>query len=312
MIYEGDYIALFRPFKTWKTMVIDNKLIALIKLLEDPDPEIQHAVHQEISSYGMEVLPSLEFVNTRTMDVAVKEKLGVLIQQMRFEELFSKFAEWSKDEDPSLIEGVYFLSKWLDNQVQWEEFHDLFNQIKLNIWLELSQTLTAFEKIHIINSIFYNYYHFKLFPEGGLLSYNPYHLMTEHVGNKYSIALLYLAICEALDIPIFAIDVPEIIIMGYFDDLSSFFINEEESELQLQHFIDPESGFIHGYEEVMFYLQQFLKSNEKPKLRALSNKELMVVVLSFMKEDQSIKSDFSFENIKQQLNMLLELIESHL
>ena len=94
--------------------------------------------------------------------------------------------------------------------------------------------------------------------------------------------------------------------------LSSFFINEEESELQLQHFIDPESGFIHGYEEVMFYLQQFLKSNEKPKLRALSNKELMVVVLKFMKEDQSIKSDFSFENIKQQLNMLLELIESHL
>jgi len=293
-------------------MDIDNKLVALIKLLEDPDPQIQEVVQHEIGKYGMEVLPSLEFVNTRTMDIAVKEKLGVLIQKMRFEALYAKFSKWSSADDPSMIEGVYLLSKWLDNEVKWEEFHDLFNQIKLNVWLELSQTLTPFEKIHVINSIFYNYYHFKLFPEGGLLAYNPFHLMTEHVGNKSSIALLYIAVCEALDIPIFAIDIPEIIIMGYFDDLSSFFISEEETELKLQHFIDPESGFIHGYEEVMFYLQQFIKSNERPTLRALKNKELMVVVLRFMNEDQSITSDVSFENIKQQLNMLLDLIEGNL
>lgn len=288
-------------------MNLDPRLISLIKLLEDPDPEIYSTVIREIAKYGKEVLPKLEIINFHTTDLVLKEQLGGLIQQLRFEAITQEFKEWVNHPDPSLLDGIYLLSKWLDHQVKWEEFHELFNDIKLNVWMALNQGMSSFEKIYTINSVFYHHYHFKIFETGGLLSYNPYHLFTESTGNKCSIGMLYVAICEALEIPIVALQIPELLILGYLHE-KTFNTDSSESPFHVLHYIDPESGWINSKEEVEFYLKKFLRTEEMPQILPMSNKELMRFTLQEILGDNLLATDPSFYAIKSELKHWISML----
>lgn len=288
-------------------MKLDQRLVSLIQLLEDPDPSISAMVIQEIIKYGPEVLPRLEFANRHIKDRALKEQLGMVIQQFRFEALTNSFKIWTEEADPSMIQGIFLLSKWLDNQIDWEEFNELFNEVKLNIWMSMDHNMTSFEKIYMINSIFYHHYHFKIFETGGLLSYNPYHLLTESIGNKFSIGLLYIAICEALEIPVYALDIPELLILGYLQE-KTLQTEQGENIFYVVHYIDPESGWIHGKEEVELHLQEYLNNTATTTVRPLSNKDLIKFLLQQIAQDQSLKTDPSFDEIKDQLKHWISLL----
>ncbi|HLS71489.1 MAG TPA: transglutaminase family protein [Chitinophagaceae bacterium] len=293
-------------------MRIDKRLEAIIYLLEDNDEGVFKEAEKALYAYGIDVLPSLEYVYNQSENLIIKERLGIIMQDFRFKEIFNDFQNWSRKENPNLIEASFLISRWMDNSIEKERFYTIFNQIKINVWLEVNNTLTAFEQIYLINSIFYNYYNFKLFPEGGFLSYNPFHLMLEGVGNKYSLALLYIAICETLDIPIFVLNIPDLLLMGYFDNLLHFYQKDGEKNIQIAHYIDPEDGVIHGKEEVLFYIRQFMQMRNLPQIKPMNNKQFIKLFFESMLNDESLKNDQSFSKMTHQLQRLIFVLNENL
>ncbi len=107
--------------------------------------------------------------------------------------------------------------------------------------------LTALEQVNVFNSILYNYY--KLHGHE-LTDRDPKYFFINQVleskqGNAYSIGILYLALCELLDIPIFAVDVPRQFVFAYIDTLHHFYSTDSEGIQQIQFYIDPMNGIVY-------------------------------------------------------------------
>ena len=83
-------------------------------------------------------------------------------------------------------------------------------------------------------------------------------------GNPYSIGILFLALCEMLDIPIFAVDVPRQFIFAYIDTLHSFLSIDKEGIQQIQFYIDPISGMVYTQQDVDTYLRK-INAHEKER-----------------------------------------------
>ena len=84
-------------------------------------------------------------------------------------------------------------------------------KIRKNIWLELNNYLTPMEQINVFNSILFNYYKHK----GIEMNFdNPDHFLINKTlqnkkGNAISYGILYLILCEMVDIPVYAIQIPK-------------------------------------------------------------------------------------------------------
>ena len=92
-------------------------------------------------------------------------------------------------------------------------------KIRRNIWLELNSYLTPLEQVNVISGILYSYYKLKgnevsyEIPEDFLIT----KLIENKRGNAITNGILYLILCELLDIPIKAINIPKQFILAYFD-----------------------------------------------------------------------------------------------
>jgi regulator of sirC expression with transglutaminase-like and TPR domain len=93
-------------------------------------------------------------------------------------------------------------------------------------------------------------------------------------GNNYSLGILYQMICEKLDIPVFAVQLPKQFLLAYFSTQFDFY-KKEEANLQIQFFIDPNNGNIYTQNDVDVYLRKYrLKTDEETYL-PLSNHQNM-------------------------------------
>jgi len=179
----------------------------------------------------------------------------------------------------------------------------LFEQIKRNVWLELSYYLTPLEQINVLNSIFYNYYKLQgkeiTNREPNLFFIN--HVLESKKGNAFSLGILYLGICEALDIPIFAVNLPRQFIMAFFDSLFHFYTPENNPVQTIQFYIDPVNGVVYTQNDVNVYLQKIKEQPKEQYFQPLSNKEVICKML----EELALTYDYNKEPDKAEEILLL-------
>jgi regulator of sirC expression with transglutaminase-like and TPR domain len=130
-------------------------------------------------------------------------------------------------------------------------------KVRRNIWLELNNYLTPLEQINIVTSILYSYYGLK----GGETSYTePNEFLLHKVleakhGNQISNGILYLILCELLDIPVKAIGVPKQFVIAYFKPGYSE-ENLPNPINKVEFFIDPTSGQVFTHHDVDNYFKR--------------------------------------------------------
>jgi len=180
--------------------------MALLHLVDDPDTEVFETVADRLLGYGKEIIPNLEQLWEVTEDENVQYRIEHLIHRALFTELQHDFAAWGKEEMPSLFKGALLLARYRYPDLDIQAFLKQLDQMRRNIWLEMNAYLTPLEQINIINSILYNYYklqgHETTERDPNLFFIN--HTLESKQGNAFSIGIIYLALCELLDIPIFA------------------------------------------------------------------------------------------------------------
>ncbi len=258
-------------------MASHSQIPALLQLIDDPDEEIFHTVSLELMHFGKSVIPSLEQL-WETADEAVQERIEVLIHRVHFQDLQAEFLEWSRSPHPEMLRGALLVAKYGYPELNVAAVITQFDKMRRNIWLELNNYLSPLEQVAVFNSILYNYY--KLHGVE-LTEREPKHFFINTVleskqGNAYSIGVLYLALCELLDIPVAAVDVPRQFVFAYVDTLRSFMSTSEEDAVQeTKFYVDPLNGLVYTQKDVDLYLRKINALDRDQYFKPLSTKRVI-------------------------------------
>ncbi|TAL46845.1 MAG: hypothetical protein EPN92_05500, partial [Chitinophagaceae bacterium] len=153
-------------------------------------------------------------------------------------------------------------------------------KVRRNIWLELNNYLTPLEQINIVTSILYSYYGLK----GGETNYQETNEFLLHKvleakrGNQISNGILYLVLCEMLDIPVRAINIPKQFVIAYFKPGYSDETLKDPQE-KIEFFIDPTSGQVFTHKDVESYFKRISVSPTSSYFKPLPNKKVVQQLL---------------------------------
>ncbi len=238
-------------------METNKEISALLTLIDDPDEEVFGLVSNKIVDYGTNIIPNLEHLWETTPDEEVQTRIELLIHRLHFTDLTEDFRQWNVSGHHDLLLGAMLTSKFQFPDVSTAPVMQEIEKVRRNIWLELNNYLTPLEQINIVTSILYSYYGLK----GTEINYKEPNEFLMHKtleakrGNQISNGLLYLVLCELLDIPVRAINIPRQFIIAYFKPGYS-----DESLPnpihKIEFYIDPTSGQVFTQQDVESYFKR--------------------------------------------------------
>ncbi len=286
-----------------------REITALFHLIDDPDQEVFSTVSDRILTMGSLIIPNLENLWENTTEEAVQERIELLIHRLHFCDLVQDFKRWRSLPEPDLLAGALLVAKFQYPDLQINQVLQDIEKMRRNIWLELNNYLTPLEQTNVLTTILYNYYHLK----GTEVNYTePRDFLLNNVleskkGNSLSNGILYLVLCDLLDIPIRAIPVPRQHILAYFDvEPGQWHQLPNNPSHRISFFIDPMSGQVYTQKDVETYFRRISVPPTAHFFRPLNNVRIV----------QNLLEEFArcFDNEKQyyrleELNQLSQLLE---
>lgn len=257
--------------------MIENKEIsALLHLIDDPDEEVFNTVTEKIVSFGKNIIPNLEHLWENTIDEELQERIEAIIHKLHFRDLVVDFTAW-KDNDGDILQGALLIARYQYPDMLITSVMQEIEKMRRNIWLELNSYLTPLEQVNVVSGILYNYFKLK----GGEVSYdNPddffiNKLVEGKKGNAISNGILYISICELLDIPVKAVNIPRQFILGYFDVDYSHPNPKDRISTKTNFYIDPLNGQIYTHKDVENYFKRISVPPTPSYFKPLSNKRII-------------------------------------
>lgn len=287
-----------------------KEITALFKLIDDPDDLVFDTVSEKIIRFGKDIIPHLENLWEHAADEILQERIEHLIHRVQFEDLQKDIFEWSHSKRPELLKGAILIARYQFSELNVPALLAQFDLIRRNIWLELNNYLTPLEQINVLNSILYNYYKI----EGQeLTKREAKHFFINQVleskqGNNYAIGILYLALCEMLDIPVFAMNIPRQFVFAYIDTLHHFFTSDYDQQ-QIQFFVDPLNGMVYTQTDVNAYLKKINCEILPEYFTPLPAK----TIIYKMMEELAICYQYNNEEEKAaEIKILMKILEPHI
>ena len=194
-----------------------KELNALISLLDDPDESVYGLVRERIVSLGAEIIPNLENIwELQTFGNAHRSRIEDLIHVIQFGVVRDALEAWSKAGAEDLFEGALLIARYQYPDMDVEESHGIINRLRRDIWLELNEELTAFEKINILFEV--NGYRGNR--KNHYAAQNSFlnRVLESKKGNALSLGIIYLLLAKRLGVPIYGVDLPHHFILTYQDE----------------------------------------------------------------------------------------------
>ena len=235
-----------------------KEISALFNLIDDPDNEVFSTVSNRIVDYGRGIIPNLENLWENTLSEEVQGRIEMLIHKLHYIDLTRDFTDWKSNPYHDLLFGSLLVAKFQYPDLATAPVLQELERIRRNVWLELNSFLTSLEQANVISSIVYNYYNLK----GVEMGYkNPddffiHKVIESKKGNALSNGVLYLLLCELLEINVKAINVPKQFILAYFHndyDQSDANLNPQQ---KIHFYIDAISGQIFSHKDIEAYFKR--------------------------------------------------------
>ncbi len=259
----------------------ENKEIsALFHLIDDPDEEVFSTVSEKIVSLGKAIIPNLEHLWENTPDEEVQTRIESLIHKLHFRDLTDEFAEWRKGS-MGLLQGALLVAKYQFPEMSNVTALQEIEKIRRNIWLELNSYLTPLEQINVVTGILYSYYKLK----GGEIAYDiPDDFFINKVleskkGNAITNGILYVLLCELLDLPVKAINIPRQFILAWFDVEYNYTKPTGQTTDKINFYIDPLTGQIYTHKDVENYFKRISVPPTPSYFKQLNNKRIIQYLL---------------------------------
>lgn len=284
----------------------NNEISALFHLIDDPDEEVYTTVSDRIISFGKEIIPNLENLWENTPAEEVQERIEFLIHRLHYDELKLDMAEWHGKEYPDLVEGALLAARYKYPDLHTSPIIQEIEKFRRNIWLELNSYLTALEQVNVVNKILFSYHKLK----GVEVSYHHQEefllnkVIETRRGNSITNGILYQYLCEMLDIPVKAVNIPRQYILAYFDTSHDYF-NTQANENKIHFFIDPMTGQVYTQKDVENYFSRINVAPTESHFKPVSPAK----TIQFLLEEYSKCFDNDTNRYKQrELLRLSELL----
>jgi len=258
-----------------------REISALFNLIDDPDQEVFDTVENRLISYGTGIIPSLEDLWEQTISEEVQVRIELIIHKVQFKDLTNEFITW-KNGDAELLFGALLVAKYQFPEMIAATALQEIEKIRRNVWIEMNSYLTPLEQAKIMESILYNYYKIR----GGEIAYNQtnefmlHRLLESKKGNAISTGILYIVLCEMLDIPVKVIHIPQQFILGYFNpQVTGNWTVGQQLDHQIKFYIDPSSGAAYSHQDIETYFNRIQVTPTASYFKPMSNRKIIQLLL---------------------------------
>ncbi len=288
-------------------MFNEKEIQSMLYLLDDSDDRVVEQIEGSLMQLGSEIIPFLEDYWPNEENEIRQSRIVDLIKKIREESLVESLEKWLKSDDQDLLDGVLIINRIVKPNLDKQVIDNKLDKIKLDAWLELNYDLTSFEKIKILNHIFFDVHKFKGDTENYHHSKNSFlsSVLDSKQGNPISLAVIYSIVAQRLNIPVYGVNLPQHFILGYIKDLEWMPLKKlndqsvlrDEAGSEIMFYINPfNSGLIFNRENILKFLKQLKVEPKDDFFKACSNKSILVRILrnlevSFAKENSTAKLD---------------------
>ena len=222
----------------------ETEIRALITLIDDPDAGVYNQVRARIVSLGDDVVPVLERAwEYDDLGDLFRNRIEDILQTIHLGGVTDRMKAWKESGGEDLLEGALIISRYRYPDMDEQKVKARLASIRQDIWLELNDHLTAFEKVRVFNHIFFQVHGFKGNKRNYHAPQNSYinEVLDSRKGNPLSLAIIYQVLAEDLGLPLRGVNLPNHFVLAYLDEES---IGGADSGQQ-------------GEENILFYVNAF-------------------------------------------------------
>lgn len=269
-----------------------ERLLALLHLIDEPDEDIWANVRESIMKVGELALDDLKNTYENAFSDQIRERIEELIFELSLQKAVREIETWCKLGQKSLLSGTMILERVLNPFFSEENIREKLENIRFNIWLELSQGLSPLERIKVFNNILFHVNGFNRYLGSNPETLPPLLSQTiEHrSGGDFASSLIYLLLGMGTELPLKGFLLGKKLFLSYsnFGEEDAIPFLSEDEPLFL---IDPPSlGLVLSRQEI---IDAFSSSSGELKKHLIDNKKILQLqllhLLSFYKKEEDEK-----------------------
>ncbi len=263
----------------------ENEIHALIRLIDDPDESIYTQVRDRIVSLGSPVVPVLERAwEVDDLGDLFRNRIEDILHTIHLDITIDRLRAWTKGGAEDLLEGALAVSRYRYPELDEYRVRSKLAALRQDIWLELNDNLTAFEKVRVFNHIFFTVHGYRGNKRNYHAPQNSYinEVLDSKKGNPLSLAIIYQVLAEELGLPLRGVNLPNHFVLAWMDDNA------------------PTANAM-GHKGVLFYVNAFSQGDilGKNEIKEFLKK------LNLPEQDQFFLPCSNTEIVRRQLNNLM-------
>lgn len=262
---------------------------SIVNLLDDPDDKVYKLIVADIMSAGNDVVPLLEDAWYKSANPTVQKRIEHIVQQLQHNEALEGLTRWMAGDAGDILEGAYWVSRFQYPTLSLLQLRREVEQLRMTVWLRSSGTFTPSEQLNTINTVLFDEFHFRADVESPLNHELCYinRLLDSKVGNPISLSILYMAIAQRLELPVFGVRIPSSFILGF----------RREADKQPLFYINPANyGKLLQKSDVRHYIEEVGVDYDDSYMAACSNQQtilrlLETLVFTYEQEENREKTE---------------------
>ncbi len=190
----------------------DSRFRALMRLIDDEDPQVSAAVEKELLGSGDEIVPLLE--NEReNAESKIRKRIEDLISRIYLEKLqrhYDLLLDFVLQRDFSLERALFLLAKPLYPEVDYVLIESHLNELANELRKRITVLEDPYDIVQRVNDFFLNEIGFS---GNSKDYYNPdnsvlHRVLETHRGIPISLGTVYLLVGRRLNLPVFGVGAP--------------------------------------------------------------------------------------------------------
>ena len=252
----------------------NSTLAALINLLDEPDEQAFQLVQDQIFSVGTDALEALEKAQENTFNPIVQQRLQHIVRKLNQQNLYVDFVNWLSLGSADLLRGFILVTKTEYPLLDEAEIIMHIEQLKMDIWIELHDNLTAFENVKVLNHIIFDDHQFSGNTSDLTTPGNSYinTFLESRKGNPLSLGILFIVLSQKLGLPVYGVNLPQHFILAYLTEPR--IVNPDEDDVLF--YINPfNRGAIFTRHEIELFIKQTKTTPEKSFFAPCTNTDII-------------------------------------
>jgi regulator of sirC expression with transglutaminase-like and TPR domain len=252
-----------------------KNIATLLKLLDDSDINVVESVKNKLIELGEAAIPYLEKEYDNCQEITLQQRIEKVILNIKQNKIKHNLKNWDLHlHKHDLLTGLFIVSQFQYPDYNFNPVKEFIEKIKKDIWLELNDDLTAFEKITVINHILFNNYKLSVSHPNMEQFFFINSIFENRNAAPVMFTIFYAALCQQLNLPVYGVILPDNFILCYNNTTPNDF---EDFNSKVLFYINPANkGIVFGRDEIENYLNKQNSDMEPDYFLPVENKTSII------------------------------------